>query len=205
MESGTHRAQSSVRGQRGRGKIRVAFHAHEAHLRARQHPGVGRPVRLMAGRTALQSHRRMLIGERPGQVAMALKHPGSLARAVWNERAVRPPWGLWQSTHDMSPSGSRCLKGRWKLAHTSLWQPAHCAFMSAVLRATSPSGPILMDRVALDTGHLVLGVAAIDASNMRALIQMAGQTDRIRRAGRILAGLRISAAEADSACMLPGP
>ena len=34
------------------------------------------------------------------------------------------PCGLWQSTQLMADSGSRCLYGRWKLAHTSWWQPA---------------------------------------------------------------------------------
>src|SRR5580658_2775593 len=70
-----------------------------------------------------------------------LKQPGSLAFAILIRPGLKLPWGLWQSTHVIAFSGTRCLKGSANDDFTSMWQLSQRVLISARLRTTSPSGP----------------------------------------------------------------
>ena len=74
-------------------QVGMALQAYVAHLRARQHPRIGRAVRLVAGAAAFQPHRSMLEDKRPALVAMALHAARFVSEgcfhAVRAERAVR--------------------------------------------------------------------------------------------------------------------
>jgi len=73
VERRRHGAQGAIDRQGGRGQIRMALQADEAHLGAREHPRVGRAMRLMAAPASLEFHRRMFEDEGPRLVGMAAK------------------------------------------------------------------------------------------------------------------------------------
>src|SRR5579872_554350 len=68
-----HRRTRSRFRRRRRRIVGVTLQTDEANLVARQHTGIGRAVRLVAGRTPFKTYRGVLKNERPALIAMALK------------------------------------------------------------------------------------------------------------------------------------
>ena len=101
------------------GKIGVALQAHEANLGAREHPGVGRAMRFVAGCTALKTHRRMFEREWTPFVAVAAE----TARLVGRE-------GLLHGGPDAAM--------RIVAIHT-----AHGAFREFVMKRPLKQGPLI--------------------------------------------------------------
>src|SRR5690349_5932912 len=72
MQCRRHGTQCAIDGRAGSRKIGVAFHADEPNLRPGEHARIGGTVRLMARRTALQSHGSMFENEGASLIAMTL-------------------------------------------------------------------------------------------------------------------------------------
>src|SRR2546423_15504267 len=76
VECGRDHAESRFHRVQRRGQVGMALQTHKADLLAREHARIRRSVRLMAGRAALKSHRRVLECERPSLIAVT-------AEATW--------------------------------------------------------------------------------------------------------------------------
>src|SRR5204863_4984915 len=72
MESGRRHSHGHLRADCGR-QIGVTLQTDLLHNGPRQHPQIGRPVRLVAGGTALETNRRVLKSEWAALVAMAFE------------------------------------------------------------------------------------------------------------------------------------
>src|SRR5581483_7491232 len=105
----------------------------------------------------------------------------------------------------MAPCGSLWMNGRWKLAQTSWWHEAHCALISGALRATRPFGPFLW--MAWHATQDTWFFAWLLVMRPTCVGWLRWQVRQILSAcaGGSLPGLRMSAADVDSACLLPGP
>ena len=69
MQRRWHSANGAIRrGLRPR-QVGMALQADDAYFLTHQHPGIRRPMRLVAGRAAFKAHRSLLEGERPVDVA----------------------------------------------------------------------------------------------------------------------------------------
>ena len=144
-------------------------------------------MRLVARHAALQADRRVLVGEGPGLVAMALEAArlvgadgldGARQEAAVRVVAVHAGHGAFRQ-----PVLVRPLEAG---PHVRVAPGAQLVDVRLFARH-QPVGPVLVDGVAGDAAHLVPGMTAVDASHVRGLIQMAGEADLVRFGGLELA------------------
>jgi hypothetical protein len=170
-------------------QIGVTLQTYLLHNRPRQHAWIGRPVRLMARGATFKAHRCVFKGEWAAFVSMALEaarfvggkalsHRRSYAsvRVVAidaGHRAFRYPVMKWilKLRHYVGVAGGALLVDRGGLAcHQAKWT-------------------IGVNLVARRAGHLIFGMAALQAAGMRGLAQVASQTDLIGRGSRESPGI----------------
>ena len=166
-----------------RRQIRMALQTHLLHLRPVEHARIRRTVRRVAGRTSLESHRTMLEGERPAFVAMAieasrlvraerLRHRGlhAAVRIVAIDAAHRAlrqlvMKRLLELRRDRQMAAFALLVDRFRFAHHQLFRRRR------------------VNLVAGGAGHLILGVAALQAADVRRLVQVTGEANSIDSSG----------------------
>src|ERR1039458_5598307 len=71
VDGRAHRPQCRVGRGIGHRQVGVALHAYEAHLMPRQHAGIRRPVRLVAGPASFEAHGSVLEGKGSHLIAVA--------------------------------------------------------------------------------------------------------------------------------------
>ena len=162
-----------------RGQIRVALQADQAHFRTRQHPWIGRAMRLMAGHTAFETHRPVLERERSALVAMAVQASrlvrGEGLRHRGADTAVRIV--AVDATH--RAFRQLMMIGLLKL-RPDIDMAARALFVDCGrLAEHEPVGPIRVHFVAGRAGDLILRVTALQAPDVGRLIQVAGETDLV--------------------------
>ncbi len=174
-------AQRSFR--RYRRQIRVAFETNLRHLRTFQHSGIRRSMSRVAGAASFKSHRAMLERERTALIAMAVQasrlvrpeylrhHRLHAAVRIVAIDAAHGALGhfmmkrLLELRRDAQVTGLALLIDRFFLAH-------HQFFMASAVNA-----------VAGGAGNQILGVTALQPSDMRRLIQVASQANPIGGSG----------------------
>jgi hypothetical protein len=175
MQPRRNGTKGSVHGRLWSRKVGVALQAHEADLRPGEHARVGRAVRLMAGHTTFEPHGGMLVSERPSLVAMALEAAGFVG--VGGLDGPRQEAAVWIVAIHAGHGALRHPMLEWLLKagpHIRMARGAQLVDIGG-LAGDQPVGPVLVDGVALDAAHLVLGVAAIQSAYVGGLIQMAGE------------------------------
>ena len=170
MQCRRHGTQCAIDGRAGFRKIGVAFHADEPNLRPGEHARIGGTVRLMARRTALQSHGSMFENEGASLIAMTLE----AARLV----------GIHRLNGFRQEGSMRIVAVH--AGHGALRQLMGIRFLKAGpdigvafgalridlggLARDQAIGSVLVNRVASGTAHLVFGMTAINASHMGGLV-----------------------------------
>src|ERR1051326_2961416 len=167
-------------------KVGVTLHANESHFVPRQHPRIGRPMRLMARPAAFGTHRSVLEGKWPDLIAVTLRARGFVGAGYLNRTRQRRPVrvvaihaghgafrqpvfvGLLEASPDVGVAGRALLVDFGGLAD-------HQTVRS-----------ILVNRMARGATHLVFGMTAVETAGMSSLILMAGEADAIGLRGRQL-------------------
>ena len=173
----------------------MTFEAYVLHRLSSQHARISRPVRFMASSAAFKAHRSVLKSKRTALVSVA----GEAARLIAGKCSghFRPdaPVGVVtvHATHCFlgKPVVVRLLELRRNLKVTTralLVDPHNLAHYQSVW-------PIFVDCVARCARDRVFGVAALQASNVGRLVQMATEANAICRGGselrRVADGRRI--------------
>ena len=157
----------------------MALHAYPAHHRARQHSGIGRAVRLMAGTATLQPHRSMLERKGARLIAMApraawfagargLGHFGQ--RAAVRIVAIDARHGAFGQTMFVG-----ALKARPNIAMAS--RALRIDLRGLARDQTVRS--ILVNGVTGRATHLVLVMTAVEAAGVSGLVFMTGEADTV--------------------------
>jgi len=157
----------------------MALETHEPHLLADQHARISRAVRFVTNPATLEPHCRMLERKRTTLVAVALE----AARLVRSERLHhrRPDTAVWIMAIDAGHGAFGQLMVIRTLELGPDVQMAICALLVdrggfADQQVTPAVGMNLMTSGA---GNLILHVAAFEATHLRRLIRVAGETNAI--------------------------
>ena len=182
MESRRHYSGGRPRTDCGR-QIGMTLQTDLLHHRPRQHPWIGRPVRIVARGTAFKAHRRVLKSEWAALVSMALE----AARLVGGETLCHrgPDAAVWVVAIDAGHRAFRypMMKRFLKLRHyVGVASGAQLVDRSG-LAGHQAQGAVGVNLVAGSARNLVLGVAALQTPHVRRLAQVTAQADLIGRGG----------------------
>ena len=177
MERGRNAAQGARDRRRGR-CIGVAFQAGKPYFLARQHARIRRTMRLVARRAALEPHRRVLENKRPALVAVAPE----TTRFVSGDCLDRPR--QLRAVRVVAVDARHRPFGQLVLVRPLEARP-DCGM---ALRALGVDGRHLprpqffgrfVHRMAGNATHLIARVRALNAANVRGLIEVAGETNAV--------------------------
>jgi len=164
----------------------MTFEAHVLHRLSSQHARISRAVRFVTARTALETHGSMLEGERTALIAVA----GEATRFVGCKRRShsRPdtPVGVVtvHATHGFLRKSVviRTLELRPNFEMTARALLVHRGGLAHYQSVR----PAVVDFVARCARDRIFGVAALQASDVRGLVQMATEANAIRSRSRQL-------------------
>ena len=149
---------------------------------------------------AFETHRSMLESERSALVAVAAEAVGFVGSEHrshgWTYAAVRIV--AVDAAH--GAFGETMMVGLLELCPDILVASGALAVDLARLANHQAIRAVRVNLVAGDTGNRAVGMAALQPSDMRRLVQVAGETDLVGRAAVSFAGLRINEASPDPAC-----
>src|SRR5215471_7752106 len=179
MQRRSHCSQIRARRRIRHRKIRVTFHADEPHVSPRQHPRIRRPVRLMARAAPFEPHRSVVERKRPHLIAVTLGAgpfvgPHRLNRAR-RRRAMRVV------AIDAAHCAFRQTMLVWLLKARPNIGMARRALLIDLDRFARDQSlrSVLVNCMARGTTHLVFRMAAVETSDMSALVQMTGEAQTI--------------------------
>ena len=161
------------------GYIRVALQADQPDFLPDQHARVGRSVNLMATGAALKTYRRVLKGERAALVAVTLQTSGFVG--CENLRHRGPDAAMRVVTiHATHRALRKFVMKRLLKLRPLRYMTGPALFIDCRRLANYHSeGSVGMYLVAGGAGHLVLGVAALQPSDVCRLIHMTAHADLV--------------------------
>ena len=161
----------------------MAFQAHQSHFLPHQHPRIGRAMRLMTRRAAVEAHGSMFEGERPALVAVAVQAARLIRSEALPHRRPNAPVRI-VAIHAAHGALRKLVMIR-PLELRPFIRVAPRA-LRIYLHRRSRHHLTGMHLVARSTRDLVLGVAALQPPHVRRLIQVAVQADFVDRRRRQL-------------------
>ena len=188
VERRRHDAQSHVR-VGGSRQIGVTLETDQAHFLARQHSRIRRAVRLVAAPATFKTHHRMLEGERTAFIPMTVEASWFIRREYLGH--CRPHGAVWIMAID---AGHRALRQLVVVGPLKLRPNIDVTARALLVDRRSFASyqaerSIGMDLVTRGAGHLILDMAALQAANVRRLVEVARKTGAVHFGGRELGGI----------------
>ena len=168
----------------------MTLQTYKANLLAHEHARVRRTVRLMTGAAALETHRRMLERERSAQIAVALEARLFISRYETHHAGLEAAVGIVTiyARHGpfRNPMPERTLKLRQDIGVAS----AALFIDGSRLSRHHTIRTMRVNAVARRACYLILGVAALDAANLRGTVEVACEASLVDGDGVHLGGIQ---------------
>jgi len=173
VERWWHNAHNRARLHRYR-QTSVALQTNQPHFLPCQHPRIGRPVRLVACRATFEAYRRVIERERSTLVAVAPEASGFIVRKYLHHARPEAPVrivAIYASHRSFrQPVFERLLK----LAPDACMTGGALSVDRRSLARHQAERSVGMNLVAGGAGNLILGMAALQTTYMRRLVQVTG-------------------------------
>jgi hypothetical protein len=188
VERWRHDPQGHVR-VGGSRQIGVTLEADQAHFLARQHPRIRRAVRLVTAPATFKTHHRMLEAERTAFIPMTVETSWFIRGEYL--RHCRPHGAVRIMAID---AGHRAFRQFVVVGPLKLRPDIDVTARALLVDRRSfashqAEGPIGMNLVTCGAGHLVLDMAALQAANVRRLVEMARETAAVHFRGGEFGGI----------------
>jgi hypothetical protein len=176
VERRRHNAQNSVRLCRYR-QIGMALETNQPHFLPDQHSRIGRPMRLVAGSAAFQAHWGVFESKRTALVAVAPEAAGFVGRKNLHHAGPEASVRIVAIHARHGAFRQPVLERPLKLAPDAGMTGGALSVNLRSFARDQTEGSVGMNLVAGRARNLILGVAALQTTDVCRLIQVTGQAD----------------------------